>query len=182
MIQYLLSNYSKLLVAALLFSFYSCGTPTNTEMATEVDPNTEVQLAVNAEANTEQENMEYAEKSEATNQAISFYEALKNGLYQTTTELVEKNIYKNYSEAAWLESLKKIDKERGNVESYELKSSKYQLVEGTNSGRKVEFTFEVTRNGKKCIEEMDWYKTDREPFLLTEMEYKREENTKEDDD
>lgn len=173
---------SKLLVAGILFSFYACGTPTTTENATETETNTEVQSIVNKEANTDQENLEYAEKAEATEQAISFYEALKNGLYENTTAMVEQNMYSNFSETTWLEMLKKEAETTGQVEKYALQTSKYEKVEGTNSGRKVEFTFEVTRNGKKYMEEMDWYKTDGEPFLLTKIEYKKENSTEEDDD
>ncbi|WP_338812618.1 hypothetical protein V9L05_14700 [Bernardetia sp. Wsw4-3y2] len=173
---------SKLLIAGILCAFYACGTPNNTESTTEADSNTEIQQAVNAEANTEQENLEYAEKAEATEQAISFYEALKNGLYENTTVMVEQNMYTNFSETTWLEMLKKEAETNGQVEKYALQASKYEKVEGTNSGHKVEFTFEVTRNGKKYIEEMDWYKTDGQPFLLTEIEYKKENSTEEDDD
>jgi translation initiation factor 2 beta subunit (eIF-2beta)/eIF-5 len=176
----------KLLIAGILFSFYACGTPANTENTTESETNgeanTEIQQTVNKEANTEQENLEYSEKSEATNQAIAFYEALKNGLYENTTAMVEQNMYNGFSAATWVETLKKEAGTKGQVEKYALQTSKYEKAEGTNSGRKVEMTFEVTRNGKKHLEEMDWYKTDGEPFLLTKMEYKLEASTEEDDD
>lgn len=179
-----LSNYPKLLVAGILFSFYSCGTPSNTETTTEtkIETDTEIQKAINSEVNTEQENLEYAEKSEATNQALLFYELLKKGQYENTPQMVEQNMYKNFSETTWLKRLKTVDEKMGQVEKYELQSSKYEKIEGTNSGRKVEFTFEVTRNGQKHIEKMDWYKTDGEPFLLTEIEYESEGSTEEDDD
>lgn len=175
---------SKLLVAGVLVGFYACGTPTTTETSTEEnkETTTEIQQAVNTEANTEQENLEYAEKQEATNQAIAFYDALKNGLYEKTTELVEQNQFNNFSETTWLEMLKKEAQTKGQVEKYALQTSKYEKVEGTNSTRKVEMTFEVTRNGKKYMEKMDWYKTDGEPFLLTEIEFQNENHTEEDDD
>lgn len=178
---------SKLLLAGVLFSFYACGTsttttetPTSTETTTEAS--TEIQKAVNAEANSETENLEYAEKAEANQRAIAFYEALKNGLYESTPEFVEQNKYKNFSETSWIEMLKTEVDTKGKIERYELQKSKYEKVEGTNSERKVEIYFEVTRNGKKYIEEMEWVKTDGEPFLLTDLEYKKAENTSEDDD
>ena len=174
----------KLFVLGIVLSLYSCETPKSTETTTETstETNTEIQQTVKVEVNKEQENLEYAEKAEATKQAIAFYEALKNELYEKTTEMVEQNMYKDFSETTWIESLKKEAKTNGQVEKYALQTSKYEKVEGTNSGRKVEFTFEVTRKGKKYVEEMDWYKTDGEPFLLTKMEYKSEGSTEEDDD
>jgi hypothetical protein len=176
------SVFSKLLIVAILLSFYSCGTPANTETTEETTTDTEVLPVVSAENTREQENLEYAEKQEATNQAISFYEALKSGLYEKTTQMVEPKMYKDFSEASWLEMLKKADKKMGTVEKYSLQSSKYEKVEGTNSGRKVETVFEVTRNSKKYVEEIYWYKTDGEPFMLTKIEYKTEGSTEEDDD
>lgn len=175
---------SKLLIAGILFAFSACGTPTNTETATETstEATTEIQQAVNKDANSEQENMEYAEKAEATERAIAFYDALKTGMYANTTEMVEPTIYKNFSETTWLEMLKKEAETKGQVEKYEMLSSKYEKVEGSNSGRKVEMTFEVTRKGQKYMEEMYWYKTDGEPFMLTELEYKNAETSTEDDD
>jgi hypothetical protein len=175
---------SKLFIAGILFAFYACGTPqTNTETEViETDPKTEIQQAVNKEANSEQENMEYAERAEANKRAVSFYDALKSGLYANTTEMVEPTMYKNFSETTWLEMLKNEATTKGNVEKYEMLSSKYEKVEGTNSGRKVEMTFQVTRKGQKYMEEMYWYKTDGEPFMLTELEYKKAETSTEDDD
>ncbi len=174
--------FTKLFIIALLFSVSSCGTPTDRETTTQTDPNMEVQKAVNAEANTDQENSEYAEKQEATNQAIAFYDALKNGMYENTTSMVEPTMYKEFSEVTWLEMLKEQAQTKGEIEKYSLQTSKYEIVEGTNSGRKVEMIFEITRKGQKYIEEMEWYKTDGEPFMLTEMEYKEMKNTAEDND
>jgi hypothetical protein len=91
-------------------------------------------------------------------------------------------MYNGFSATTWVEMLKNEAKTKGQVEKYALQTSKYEKVESTNSGRKVEFIFEVTRNGKKHLEEMDWYKTDGEPFLLIKMEYKKENSTEEDDD
>lgn len=173
---------SKLLFAGFLFAFYSCGTPTTTtETTTEADT-TEVQQTANTGANTETENLEYAEKAEATTQAIAFYELLKNGLYENTIEMVDQNMYKDFSKETWIAILKKQETEKGKLEKYALQTSKYEKVEGTNNGRKVEFTFEVTRNGTKHIEKMDWYKTDGEPFLIIETEYSGKKSSEEDDD
>ncbi len=173
---------SRILIAGILFAFSACGTNTETATEASTESTTEIQQAVNKEANSEQENMEYAERAEANERAIAFYDALKTGMYANTTEMVEPTMYKNFSESTWLEMLKKEAETKGQVEKYEMLSSKYEKSEGTNSGRKVEMTFEVTRKGQKYMEEMDWYKTDGEPFMLIEMEYKNAETSTEDDD
>ncbi|WP_375561879.1 hypothetical protein ACE193_04845 [Bernardetia sp. OM2101] len=178
------SLFSKLLIAGILFSFYSCGTPTNTETTTEEtkEENTEIQQAVNAEANKEQENLDYAEKQEATNQAIAFYEALKNGLYDKTTEMVDKENYEKFSETEWIALLKKETETKGETEKYAMQTSTLETLE--DGSKIVKMTFDVTRNGKKYKEEMDLIKMNgKTSYLLKEIEFEAETaNTEEDDD
>jgi hypothetical protein len=174
---------SRLLIAGILFAFYACGTPpANTETATtETDPNTEIQQAVNKEANTDEENTEYAEKSEATNQAIALYEFLKNGLYENTSELVDKENYPNFSEAEWVALLKKEAETKGQVEKYAMQTSKIETL--ADGSKVVKMSFDVTRNGKKYKEEMDLVKMDGQTsYLLKEIEFEAETSSTEEDD
>lgn len=178
------SVFSKLLIAGILFSFYSCGTPTTTETTTEEtkEENTEIQQAVNAEANTDQENLDYAEKQEATNQAIAMYGFLKNGLLEKTITLVDTENYENFSDKEWLALLKKEDETKGAIESYSMQTAKIETLE--DGSKVVKMTFDVTRNGKKYKEEMDLIKMNgKTSYLLKEIEFEAETaNTEEDDD
>ena len=173
---------SKLLIAGILFAFYACGTPNNTESTTEADSNTEIQQAVNAEANTEQKNLEYAEKAEATEQAIAFYNSLKHGLYEKTVKIIDKENYENFSDLEWLERLKKEEESKGKVETYALQTSSIEML--SDGSKAVKMTFDVTRNGKKYKEEMDLIKMNgKTSYLLKEIEFEAETaNTEEDDD
>ncbi len=180
----LFSKSSQLFFVVILFSFYSCGTPTNTESTTEESKkiNTENQQSVNKEANTEQENLDYAEKQQAANQAIAFYEFLKNGLHDQTSTLVDKESYENFAEAEWIELLKKEDATKGDVEKYAMQKNK---IETTEDGSKIiKMTFEVTRSGKKYKEEMDLIKMNGAiSYLITKIEFENQvSNTDEDDD
>ncbi|AFM05307.1 hypothetical protein Fleli_2962 [Bernardetia litoralis DSM 6794] len=170
----------KLLIVGIIFLFNSCVTPTNTEKATETDSNKEIQQAVNKEANSEQENVEYAEKQEATNQAIALYEFLKNGLYENTSQLVDKENYPNFSETNWLEFIKKEALKKGQVEKYALQTSKIETLE--NGNKIVKMIFEVTRTTKKYKEEVEFLKLNgKDAYLLNEIEFENS-HTEEDDD
>ncbi|WP_338762808.1 hypothetical protein WAF17_18360 [Bernardetia sp. ABR2-2B] len=179
MTQKLITQFSsKFLIAGVLFAFYACGTPTNTD---STETNTEVQQTVNAEANTEQENLEYAEKQEATNQAIAMYEFLKNGLYENTSELVDKENYTDYSDETWVALLKNEEATKGAVEKYAMQTSQIETLE--DGSKAVKMTFDVTRNGKKYKEEMDFIKMNgKTSYLLKEIEFEAETTTEEDND
>ena len=172
------SLFSKIVVAFVLVSFYSCGTPTNTETTSET---TEIQQAVNAEANTEQENLDYAEKQEAVNQSIALYELLKNGLYDKTSEFVDKENYQNFSEAEWIALLKKEEETKGAVEKYAMQTAEIETL--SDGSKAVKMTFEVTRNGKKYKEEIDLIKINgKTSYLLKEIEFEAEQTATEEDD
>lgn len=165
-----------MLIAGILFSFYSCGTPpTNTETTEDKQP-------VDVGVDTNQEKVDYAEKQEAVNQAIAFYELLKNGLYEKTSELVDKENYENFSETDWIALLKKEEETKGMVEKYAMQTSKIETLE--DGSKTVKMTFDVTRNGKKYKEEMDLIKMEgKTSYLLKEIEFETEtSNTEEDDD
>ncbi len=169
----------KSFIAVILLSFYSCGAPTTTETTTEVDPNTQVQQAVNAEANTDQENVEYAEKQEATNQAVSFYDSQKSGMYEKTSQLVDRENYPNFSEDMWLALLQKENETKGQVEKYGMQTSKLEIL--ADGSKMVKMDFDVTRNGKKYKEELEFVKmAGQDSYLLREIEF--EGASMEDDD
>ncbi|WP_291725971.1 hypothetical protein [Bernardetia sp.] len=171
------SLFLKSLIVAVPLSFYACGTPTTENTSAD----TEIQQVVNAEANTEQENLDYAEKQEATNQAIELYRLQKEGLYENTLALVDKENYPNFSDKEWLALLKKEEESKGAIEKYAVQTVELEtLADGTKA---VQLTVDVTRNGKKYKEEVELIKMDNQTsYLLKEIEFESEQAATEEDD